>query len=272
MMPNPALSASHQNHPPIRLLQLSDSHLVADQHKRFVGILPFLSLQTVLEHAKQHLPFDCILSTGDIAQEPVAQTYQLYFEEVSKLACSHYWIKGNHDYSQDFPSQTPDDAPQVIIIGCWCIILLNSQVADHVYGMISAPHLEKLKQLLEQYQDYFILIALHHHTFAVGCAWLDPHGLKNADAFLGCITPYPNVRIVLSGHVHQVFEYQYHHIQFLSCPSTCIQFKPNQHEFCLDTLTPGYRTLELYADGGYTTQIHRIAEQIGEIDLSLSEY
>lgn len=265
-----AFSASPS--PPIRLLQISDPHLVADKNKTFAGILPFKSLQAVLEDAKQHLPYDCILSTGDIAQESTAQTYQLYFDELHKLNLPHYWIKGNHDYSEDFPSQTPDDEPQVILIGQWCLILINSQVPHHVYGEIRPKHLDILDNLLKQYQDYFVLIALHHNTFAVGCAWLDPHGLKNTKAFLSCITPHANVRLVISGHVHQVFEYQHQHIQFLSCPSTCVQFKPNQDDFNLDTLTPGYRTLELYADGHYITQIHRLTQHIGEVDLNLSEY
>lgn len=257
---------------PIRILQLSDPHLLEDKHKTFAGILPFLSLQKVLEHVQQHLPVDCILTTGDIAQEPTTTTYQYYFDEIAKLNLPHFWVRGNHDDNDSFPEQNEQDEPEVILIDRWCIILLDSEVIDKVYGEISDDHLDKLHDILQSHQDYHVLIALHHHTFAVNCAWLDAHKLKNSDAFLECISSYLNVRLVLCGHIHQIFEKQYQHILFLSCPSTCIQFKPQSDEFCLDHLPPGYRILELYADGQVKTEVHRLAENVGDVDYQLCGY
>lgn len=266
----------HLNSPlpdqPLRILQISDPHLLQDQQGVFAGIQPYASLQAVLDQAKTQGMFDCVLCTGDIAQEPTAQTYQNYLDAVQILDIPHFWIRGNHDDTVDFPEQSNRQQPKVIFAGQWCMLLLNSQKQGCIYGELCAEQLAFVQDYLQRYPDYFFLIALHHNTFPVGCSWLDPHRLKNADAFLDCIKPYPHIRIVLSGHVHQVFEYQQEQIHFLSCPSTSIQFKPHQEKFCLDVLTPGYRILELHADGQHQTQIFRLDANLGEIDLTLSAY
>ncbi len=258
---------------PLRILQISDAHLMKDDSRLFAGINPLASLHAVLEHTKQHLPFDCILSTGDIAQEPTPNTYQQYFNATDQLNIPHFWIRGNHDYLPDFPpSPTGDRGVEVVQVGSWCMILLNSQIENCVYGEISEQQLEILAQLLVNFKQYHTIISLHHHSFAVGSKWLDQHSLKNADDFLKCITPHQQVKLVISGHVHQEFAHRHQHIDFLSCPSTCLQFKPLSTRFSLDQAPPGYRILELYADGQYSTQVHRLEKSIGEVDLQLKEY
>lgn len=262
---------SHDEHP-IRLLQLSDPHLLENKQDFFAGIQPFKSLQMVIEHSKRHLPFDCILSTGDIAQQPSQQTYLDYLEEVAVFNLPHYWIRGNHDDNGNFPDLSPSEEPEIILIGQWCLIMLNSQKQGCVHGEISPMQLEYLAQALHKYHNYFTVIALHHNTFPVGCKWLDQHSLQNQQAFLDCIQDQEQVKMVLSGHVHQEFSHRHRHIDFLSCPSTCIQFKPQSEEFCLDSQPPGYRIIELYANGNYSTKILRLSENIGEIDYKLCEY
>ena len=48
-------------------------------------------------------------------------------------------------------------------------------------------------------------------------------------------------------------------VQVMATPSTCVQFKPNSDDFALDTLSPGWRELELKADGEIATQVRRLA-------------
>jgi len=47
-------------------------------------------------------------------------------------------------------------------------------------------------------------------------------------------------------------------VRILGTPSTCIQFKPGQDAFCLDDTSPGYRWMELLADGSIRTEVVRI--------------
>jgi len=39
-----------------------------------------------------------------------------------------------------------------------------------------------------------------------------------------------------------------------------VQFKPGSKTFALDDLAPGYRRIELHADGSIVTEVHRIAQ------------
>ena len=48
----------------------------------------------------------------------------------------------------------------------------------------------------------------------------------------------------------------------MATPSTCIQFKPHNHIFTLDTLQPGWREVELHADGTIKTQVKRLQQAV----------
>jgi hypothetical protein len=48
----------------------------------------------------------------------------------------------------------------------------------------------------------------------------------------------------------------------LATPSTCVQFKPHCANFTLDTIAPGWRWLELHADGTLTTEVCRLTGKI----------
>lgn len=66
------------------------------------------------------------------------------------------------------------------------------------------------------------------------------------------------MRLVLCGHVHQETDLLHEGVRFISSPSTCIQFEPLSRDFGLDSKGPGWRYLQLYADGRIETQVHRL--------------
>ena len=97
--------------------------------------------------------------------------------------------------------------------------------------------------------------------------------VDNASAFFDTMDRYANVRAVVWGHVHQTFEQKRNDVQLLSSPSTCVQFLPGSEEFAVDmAASPGYRWLELSADGGFKTGVERLPAIPGRIDLSRRGY
>ncbi|KAA8732407.1 3',5'-cyclic-AMP phosphodiesterase [Acinetobacter qingfengensis] len=270
------LSKSHTSlaQQPIRILQISDAHLLNDKQGIFIGVNPYLSLQHVLRDAQQYAPYDCILSTGDLTQEPSPRSYQIYLDEVAQFNTPHIFIRGNHDDNQAFPETYDTENPdiQTIIIDHWCLILLNSQTLEGSHGYLKAETLHQLQEVLTQYHEYHTLIAMHHHSLPVGCAWLDQQNLRNAAEFLQCIHANPQIKAVINGHVHQATEQTISGVAFMSCPSTCVQFSPHSQDFSLDIQPPGYRILELYSDGKIITKINRINKILGEIDHQLTHY
>ena len=93
--------------------------------------------------------------------------------------------------------------PVVICLGNWRVILLNSAVKGHIDGHLSAEQLDSLTNLLEEYADNPILLACHHHPFAMKSKWIDHHKLQNSNALLTTLAPFKNVKALVCGHVHQ---------------------------------------------------------------------
>jgi len=100
---------------------------------------------------------------------------------------------------------------------------------------------------------------LHHHPIDSGSRWLDTVGLVNASAFLDITDRHLGVRGILWGHVHQSHDSLRSNahgvVRLMATPSTCVQFLPKSDDFMLDTLPPGFRTLELHADGRIDSQV-----------------
>jgi Icc protein len=90
---------------------------------------------------------------------------------------------------------------------------------------------------------------------------MDQIGLRNPDDLLAVIDRYPQVKLVLFGHIHQAFSTTRAGVQYLGCPSTCVQFKPDQPDFAIDQQPPGFLMLDLYPDGQFDSRIKRVNYQ-----------
>lgn len=260
----------------VRLLQISDTHLFADPNRDLLGIVTAASFQAVLD-AIADLPIahDVVLATGDLSQDHTAESYQRFASMANNLNKPIHWLPGNHDHRVLMQNelQTAGIRPEMQLVSeHWQVILLDSQVYGTPHGWLSHLQLEQLETALQQHPEKHALICLHHHTFPVGSIWLDQHDLKNANDFLAVLARYPQVRAVLCGHVHQEYDQLHQGIRFLTSPSTCVQFKPLNVDFALDTLSPGWRYLQLYPDGSIATQVWRLAPGQFSPDLKSTGY
>lgn len=253
---------------PIRVVQISDMHLFADPQSALLGLNTDASLQHVIQQIlQQEQHIDLLLTTGDVAQQPDPQTYQRFLKQTSVIHAPHFCTQGNHDLNQLFNASLQTNLlPCDIVIGNWCFILLDSSVDNEIAGKLNDAAMHYLQQALQRHSNKHIIVALHHNPIAVGCAWLDQHMLQNSQPFMTLVEQYPNVKAVIHGHVHQEFNAQRAGIRYLACPSTSLQFKPHCDTFQLDTLNPGYRWLELFADGRFQTGVSRLEHSPGQIE------
>ncbi len=255
------------------LIQITDTHLMANAGSPFLYLNPEHSFHAVMDDIQRHYPhLDALIHTGDVAQEADSATYQRYLQYMQSLNINFFQIPGNHDDIDCFPFQQPLPKPTVIELGAWSIILLNSAVMGQVDGYITPEHLHALAEVLEQQQDQFVILACHHHPIAMQSQWIDEHKLKNSPDLMQVIEPYSNIKAVLFGHVHQDSFNTWNNIQFLSTPSTCVQFKPQQDDFALDQQAPGYRCLHLHQDGSFSTKVHRIEHCPSILNEDISGY
>lgn len=260
----------------IRLLQLTDTHLYASDSGTLLGLNTMNSFKQVWERALEgNKDLDAILLTGDLSQDYHPKSYERLREMCKNSPCPIYTIPGNHDEKPLLESllhDAPFTREQVIDYDYWRVILLDSAVKDKVEGLLEDSQLRFLEEKLHTAGNKSILLCLHHHPVDVHCEWIDRIGLKNREAFWNIIDKYPNVKVVIWGHVHQAFDGTHGHVHCLSTPSTCIQFKPQTKTFELDTQSPGYRLLKLHDDGQFETGIYRISDGEFSFDATAKGY
>lgn len=249
--------------PALLVAQLSDLHLFATPEQTLVGLKTGASFRQVLENLSSLNPRpDLILLTGDLAQDESSHAYQQLADYLSPLNIPCYWLPGNHDdplLMASILSQPPIFADKDIQVGGWRFLLLDSTVPNAVHGAFSSEQLIALERSLQANQTPTV-IALHHHPVTIDSAWLDNIGLHGSDAFRSLIGHYPQVKIVLFGHIHQETEHREQGTTYLSTPSTCVQFEPHQKNFAIDEQSyPGFRLIQLYANGTFDTQVQPVA-------------
>ena len=250
---------------PAVLLQITDTHLCARTDSVLRGRVTETSFAAVLEHARNdpRWPPDAMVVTGDIVHDESRAGYRRFGRTLEALGLPVYCVPGNHDD----PSLMAEclTAPRFQIcgdtrLGAWRAILLSTFLEGEVGGALGAPGLARLEETLERHSREHTLICLHHQPLPIGSAWLDAIGLRDAAQFLETVWRHDQVRAVLWGHVHQASDRRLNGVRFLSCPSTCAQFRPHSREFAVDNRPPGLRWLELWPDGGLTTEVGWVEE------------
>lgn len=261
--------------PSVLIVQLSDSHLFAEEDGKLLGMNTCDSLQKVIERVLEEQPrIDLMLASGDLSQDGSLASYQRFRQLTDPVAAHARWFAGNHD---ELPSMRDackgsDLLEPVMDLGSWRITLLDSSVPGAVPGFLAADQLELLEQSLSAAPERHHLVCFHHHPVSIGCNWMEPIGLRNPDALFAVLERFPQVKAVLWGHIHQEFDQPREGIRLLASPSTCVQFAPGSEEFQVDTTAPGYRWLRLHADGRLETGVSRVTGIHFEVDYSVKGY
>lgn len=259
----------------LRILQITDTHLFADVGGTLGGVTTDRTHVEVIERVlAEHWPVDCILATGDLVHDGSESAYRRFKRNFEALGVRTLVIPGNHD--DPAAMRRVFDRGRVTwsenaVLGNWQFIMLNSWQPDVAGGRLGESQLQTLARHLERHPRQHALIAVHHHPVAVNSDWIDGIGLADGAELMALIERFPQVRAVVWGHVHQAFDTTRGGVRLLGCPSTCIQFQPESAEFALDDRPPGFRWLQLHADGGLDTAVHRLPGVAG-IDIKCRGY
>lgn len=250
------------NHSPLRILQISDTHIQSQPGSELWGVNVDAGLAKVLEHLQcHHWPADFILATGDLVQDEGTAAYQRLLEFLAPLGIPVYCLPGNHDDMAAFNAVLASGSIRrerhVIALG-WQFILLDTTLANSVAGHLAASELEFLESKLLAHPALYAMVCLHHQPLPVDSPWLDGSSVDNGAELLTLLDSYPQVRAVIWGHIHQEFSARRGHIHLLGAPSTCVQFKPGCSTAMADSVNPGYRWFELHPDGTLLMGVERV--------------
>ncbi|WP_110692216.1 phosphodiesterase [Salinicola halophyticus] len=238
----------------MRLVQISDCHLLADPKGASRKGFPLRQLHAVVERARALRP-DVLLVTGDIAQDETSVAYRHASEAFAALECPWFWIPGNHDQPELMAECQPFH--EEVDLGEWRVLLLDSRVSGQPGGELGQRQLQRLASQLEA-DDRPVLVALHHPPLDVGSVWMDAIGLKDRDALWQTLSPYPQVKALICGHIHQAFAAWQGMVAVYGCPATSDQFLAKSHEFATDEAArPGLRVIDLRGEA-LSTWVERV--------------
>ena len=246
----------------VSLVQITDCHVFATAEDCLRGVNTRHSFEAVSKAVidnSGHL--DLLLATGDLSQDGSAESYTYLAQKIDAMGTATFWLPGNHDevdvLQEQFIGQQIQAAKHVLIDD-WQIVLLDSTIRGEVHGRVPEIQLEFLDVCLRTYPEKHALVCLHHQALDTGSLWIDQKGLHDSDHLRENIARHDNIRGVLWGHVHQETHQTIAGVEWMSTPSSCVQFKPDSREFAIGIEAPGYRHLNLYADGRITTRVHRV--------------
>ncbi len=255
----------------MKVLQITDSHLRPRSGQSLLGVDTAESLRAVLAQAFSEGKPELVVASGDLAHDPEVESYRRFqavlrdFHQGATL-----YLSGNHDLSAPLVETLP--GPDAMALGDWEVVGFDSHADHQPEAELSAADLAALQDRVARSAARHLLLVCHHPPVDVGCPWLDKDRIKNGGELLEWLAENTRVRGVVFGHVHQVVERQHKGIAVLGTPSTCFQFAPGSARFAIDEATgsrqPGYRWLELQADGSIVSVVGRVADYPLSIDLS----
>ncbi|MCP5153765.1 MAG: metallophosphoesterase [Ectothiorhodospiraceae bacterium] len=246
----------------MRVVQLSDPHLLADARARLADVPTDTTLAAVVDAVLAEPLPDRVVLTGDIAQDERAPTYRRLQGLLGPLWPRTRVLPGNHDSRAAMRSELPghfdplaERLDFVEHVGGWRLVGLDTQVPGAVHGHIDPAQVRWLATVLARDCTTPTVVFMHHPPVALGIG-LDDTAVDDPAPLLTLLTGNRCVHAICCGHVHMAEERRIEHVRVLTTPSTAFQFAPAP-ELAYDAVPPGWRELRLDA-GGLTTEVHRL--------------
>ncbi len=216
------------------------------------------SLARVLRHYRDSdWRADLAYVTGDLVQDD-SDGYRQFVDLMRTVALPVHCVPGNHDIRQamraccaaaSFPYCAQEH------LANWLLIGLDSCIEHAAGGRVSAAELARLQTAIDETAAEHVAVFLHHPPVRMNSAWLDGVGLANANELLAELTRSKRVRLVVFGHVHQLWDSLHDGVRIIGTPSTCRQFRPGSRLFHVDDRPPAYSRLTLHTDGLVSTDL-----------------
>lgn len=226
-------------------IQISDCHI--DDEKMVMDVDTVDNLESILNHLKSQT-FDVLLVSGDLTHNGTLSAYKKLQEQLKIVDVNIHVMPGNHDDKCNLSNAFETEMQNVIQLGDWQIITLDSVQANKVSGFLTEDQLLFLEQAISETHAKYSVVCLHHPIVPMRSDWDDALSLENPEDLFSIIDKFPTVKAVLWGHAHQSEVFDYNHIKLYSCPSTALQFNGP------DSI--GYNHYTLHSDGQIACETH----------------
>lgn len=242
----------------MKIIHLSDTHIIQKSRKNLYGIDPSLRLAKALQSIQRnHGDADMIVISGDLVDTPSHEAYKTFFDIIKECQIPIYPIIGNHDdrelFFKFFPDLQNDGFAQYAIEDDdFAFLFLDTNAKDKPFGTFCSKRLEWLQENLQSVADKNIYIFMHHHPLPSGLYEMDTvANLKDKEKFWNIVEKYNNVKHIAFGHLHRITQMRKGGISLHSTKSTVFEvaYKPNeQKEYLTNEEKPTYAVLNIDKD------------------------
>lgn len=192
----------------LRIAQISDLHV---RRRLFPKAQTFDAYLTECISRVNATAPDFVIATGDLAHTGSDEEYRRLRELMSALSCPYYVMPGNHDdpralrrifSDRAYLFETDNHVSYTVDAGDHLILMLDSTKSGRPGGYLDSRRLEWLSSQLRKRSNVPVLLALHHPPFAAGVWPMDWLGFINLSELEKLVRTNPQIRRIVSGHVH----------------------------------------------------------------------
>jgi len=258
-------------------IHISDHHLFESENLFEYGFSTVYAFRQVLRHISSNVgqKADFLVTTGDLAKTPSANTYQYIVELLQarstpalspgQLLISPeglqdfpmYVLPGNLDDRDNFYRHLLPQTPHMPLMNFFFehkgIRFVCLDWGPQAKAIGSPEMFDFLATALQT--ELPLILLMHHHITPVGFQWMDDFLADNLGDFFSLISG-KNILGIFCGHTHCTYETTVQGIPVYGVRSTAPQFVPQATPLlCLEA--PHYRLVNVN-NGVLTTQIYEV--------------
>ena len=221
------------------IAQISDCH-IRDQGGWFARLVDTTeTLRRVVDHLVGLDPApDVILATGDLTDDGTASQYATLLDVLTPIADRLLPIPGNHDecplfrgaFADVLPGNLADDHCSYVIEDHPVrLVGLDNSIPGRHDGRFDPVRERWLDDVLAADPDRPTLVFTHFPPFETGLRFMDDAGLLDSDRLRAVIERNPQVRLLVTGHLHRPIHTTIGSTLVSTCPSTGNQIRLDLH-------------------------------------------
>jgi len=223
----------------VLVAQITDCHVRCDDGAFSSLADTSTTLAAVVEHLNGLDPGpDVVLATGDLTDNGTPEQYACFREIVEPLTAPLLPFPGNHDHGPDFREAFADLIPADVADGHCSYVVedhpirlvgLDNSIPGRHDGRFDAVRESWLNDVLAAGPDRPTLVFTHFPPFETGLRFMDDAGLLDADRLRSVIQQSPQVRLLVTGHLHRPIHTTIGSTLVSTCPSTGNQIGLDLH-------------------------------------------
>lgn len=226
--------------PTVRVVQISDTHLGST---RETATRPEDGLEATVRGIVPLRP-DVLLLTGDITDGGQPEAYRDVSALLQPLQVPVLAVAGNHDDPDLVRSFFGGESE--LYVDVWRIITVDTYVPGEIHGAVDVP---ALMRRLGPEIGQPTLIALHHPPISPSSnPWFQ---LTDGAEFVAALAERSDVKLVVGGHLHDVFRMVCGGVTYAGAPSTWYSLDHVGDAWKPDDGPTGALRIDLFPDGRF---------------------